>query len=181
MKYLKRNFGNIGAVVALSLLAGCLLSGTFVLSVKFANIPVSGNNENYFVNVDITGEDLWEDHKDNIKDIDLVGFELWATNNTGVANTFSAYFADSLSSLDASSTHSEIVTQGILCLNNLPLSATGQTHITYGQSFKYIANLDQLKKLTEDGKFKLFLVAGESTIDFELDLIRVIVTFTAGV
>jgi len=109
-----------------------------------------------------------------------VGFELWATNNTGVANKFSAYVADSLSSLDSLSTRTEIEEHGILVLKDLPLKATGQTHITYGQSFKYIASLDKLKELAEVGKFKMFAVANESNINFNLDSVLVIVTFTAG-
>lgn len=180
MSYFRSNLAMGGMVAALLLLAGCLVSGTFVVSVMIRDLSVSANQENYFLDVDITGEQDWQDHRENLKDIDLVGFELWATNNIGVANTFSAYVADSASSLAASSTRSEIVSQGILVLNELPLSATGQTHITYGQSFKYTANIHRLKQLIEAGKVKMFVVASESTIDFDLDSVQVIVTFTAG-
>jgi len=176
----KRKAGVISTAGILLILTGCLISGTFVLSVMIRDLQVSANGENYYINVDITEDQDWQDHQGNIKDIDLVGFELWATNNTGVANKFSAYVADSLSSLDSLSTRTEIEEHGILVLKDLPLKATGQTHITYGQSFKYIASLDKLKELAEVGKFKMFAVANESNINFNLDSVLVIVTFTAG-
>ena len=66
MKYLKRYLGNIGAVVAVSLLAGCLLSGTFVFSYMLVeNEDLIYNGEFYYASVDWTDDDDWEDHQGN--------------------------------------------------------------------------------------------------------------------
>lgn len=181
MKYLKRNLGNIGAVVALSLLAGCLLSGTFVFSYMLVeNEDLIYNGDFYFASVDWTDDDDWEDHQGNIKDIDLVGFELWATNATGTADTFTVYVVDLQSSLDGSSSRSEVEAGATIVVNNLPVAASGQTHVTYGQSFKYLANVETLKNLTETGQFKMFTFMSSPSVNLTVDSLRVIVTLTVG-
>ena len=62
----------------------------------------------------------------------------------------------------------------------MPLAASGQTHVTYVQSFKYLANIGTLKNLVETGKFKLFAFVTSPTVDVTIDSLRVIVTLTAG-
>jgi len=181
MNYLKRKLGIVGSVVALSLLAGCLLSGTFVFSYMLVeNEDLIYNGDFYFASVDWTDDDDWEDHKGNIKDIDLVGFELWATNITGTADTFTVYVVDLQSNLDGGSTRSEVDSLATLAVNDLPIAASGQTHVTYGQSFKYLDNVETLKNLTEAGKFKLFAFMTSPSVNLTVDSLRVIVTLTAG-
>ena len=115
-----------------------------------------------------------------IKDIDLVGFELWATNATGTANTFTVYVADPQSSLDDGSSRSEVDSLATLVVDDLPIAASGQTHVTYGQSFKYLANVETLKNLTETGQFKMFAFMSSPSVNLTVDSLRVIVTLTAG-
>ena len=180
MNYLKRNLGIVGAVVAVSLLAGCLLSGTFISVIVIVDEDFTTRTGFYFYDVDLTEEDVWNDHKDEIKDIDLVGFELWITNETGTADTFTVYVADLQSTLDGSSTRSEVDSVATLAVNGLPVAPSGQTHITYGQSFKYLSNIGTLKNLVETGKFKLFAFVTSPTADVTIDSLRVIVTLTVG-
>jgi hypothetical protein len=181
MNCLKRNLGIVGAVVAVSLLAGCLLSGTFIFSYMLVeNEDLIYNGDFYYASVDWTDDNDWKDHKDNIKDIDLVGFELWITNETGTADTFTVYVVDLQSSLDGSSTRSEVDSLATLAVNDLPIAASGQTHITYGQSFKYLDNVETLKNLTEAGEFKLFAFMTSPSANLTVDSVRVIVTLTVG-
>ncbi len=181
MNYLKRKLGIIGAVVALSLLAGCLLSGTFVFSyMLLKDKDLIYYDDFYYASVDWTDDEDWEDHQGNIKDIDLVGFELWATNAGETADTFTVYVADLQSSLDGSSTRSEVDSSATRVVNDLPIAPSGQTHITYGQSFKYLDNVETLKNLVETGKFKLFAFVTPPTVDVTIDSLRVIVTLTVG-
>ncbi len=181
MNCLKRNLGIVGAVMAVSLLAGCLLSGTFIFSYMLVkDKDLIYYNDLYYASVDWTDDDDWEDHQDNIKDIDLVGFELWATNAGETADTFTVYIADLQSSLDGSSTRSEVDSVATLAVNGLPIAPSGQTHVTYGQSFKYLDNVETLKNLTEAGKFKLFAFMTSPSANLTVDSVRVIVTLTVG-
>jgi len=63
------------------------------------------------------------------------------------ADTFTVYVADLQSTLDGSSTRSQVDSSATRVVNDLPIAASGQTHITYGQSFKYLANIGTLKNL----------------------------------
>ena len=181
MNHIKSRFGIVGPGVVLLILAGCLLSGTFVFSYMLVKDKDLVYNEDfYYASVDWTDDEDWEDHQDNIKDIDLVGFELWATNDGEAADTFTVYVADLQSSLDGSSTRSEVESGATLVVDDLPVAPSGQTHITYGQSFKYLDNVETLKNLVETGKFKLFAIVTSPTVDVTIDSLRVIVTLTAG-
>lgn len=181
MKYNKSKFGAVGAAVALVILGGCLLSGTFVLSIMLVRgVDLTYNNDFYFAEVDLTNEQVWKDHEDKIKDIDLVGFELWMTNGTGTANTFAVYVADVTSVLDGGSNRSAVESGATVVLEDLPIAATGQTHVTYGQSFKYLVNAETLRTLTKTGAFKAFAFTSSPSVSLTLDSIRVIVTLTAG-
>lgn len=180
MKKLMHRFGLIGTTLISLLLAGCLLSGTFVVSMMFKDFPVAGSVNFYYFDVDVTSEDEWTDHKDDIKDIDNVGFELWVTNESGVANTYECYIAPITSPLDDLSPKSEVVA-GATKILEIPLVATGQTFIGYADSFSHLTNLETLKALAESGQFKFFAMSDATPTDFTVDAILVVITITAGI
>ena len=174
--------GILGAVVALLILAGCLVSGTFITVIVIKDEDFTTQTGFYFEDVNLAEDDVWEDHKDAIKDIDIVGFELWITNHESSARTFSCYINeasepdyDNLSDVEANAT---------LILDDLPLAAGPdvQTHITYGQSFQYLKNVDVLKNLAEDAAFDYYgISSGGTTSGYTIDTLKVIITFTAGI
>ncbi len=182
MNYSRSKFGIAGAAVCLLILAGCLLSGTFVSIIFITDKDFTAQSEFYYYYVDLTDDDVWKDHKDNIKDIDLVGFELWVTNHETTSQTFSIYLDDashpqytSLSGVEANTTK---------VLDDLTLAAGPdvQAHITYGQSFKYLRNVETLKNLVDAGAFHYYGVSnGGSSAGYTIDSVRVVITFTAGV
>ena len=179
MKKLLHRFGLIGITLTTLLVVGCLLSGTFVVSMLFKDFPVAGDTDFYYFDADVTSEEEWEDHKDNIKDIDNVGFELWATNTSGVANTYYCYIAPITSSLGSGSSKS-LVEQNATKVLEISLSATGQTFVGYTDSFSHLTNLETLKDLAEEGRFKFFAMSDATPTDFTVDSIRVVITITAG-
>ena len=178
-KTLLHRLGLIGATLTSLLLVGCLLSGTFVVSMLFKNFPVAGSSNFYYFDADVTSDDVWTDHKDNIKDIDNVGFELWVTNASGVANTYDCYIAPITSPLSSLSSKSEVVA-GATKVLEIPLAATGQTFVGYADSFSHLTNLETLKSLAESGQFKFFAMSDATPTDFTVDSIRVVITLTAG-
>jgi hypothetical protein len=179
MKKLMHRFGLIGTTLTSLLLVGCLLSGTFVVSMLFKDFPVAGSGNLYYFDVDVTSEDVWTDHEDNIKDIDNVGFELWVTNVSGVANTYECYIAPMASLLSGQSSKSTVVA-GATKVLEVPLAATGQTFIGYADSFSHLTNLETLKALAESGQFKFWAMSAATLTDFTVDSILVVITFTAG-
>lgn len=180
MNYRIKKFSMAGIAAVILALAGCLVSGTFVLSILLvSNQDLSYDSNLYYGEADLTTESIWEDHSDNIKNIDVVGFELWVTNKTGTPNTIDVYATNISSSLDSLSTRTGVIDSATQVLKELPL-ASNKTHISYGQSFKYLINTGTLKSLVKDGAFKAFILIDTTGVVVTVDSLRVIVTMTAG-
>ena len=177
MKRSTLSYGVFGAVIVALIVTGCyIISGTFVIIKKFTFTTETGF---YHELVDITNEADWKNHKDEIDDIDLVGFELWFTNNEAFEVTFNAYVDDGAA--PEYSTFSEVDANADKVLDNLilPAGPGGKTHITYGNSFKFIENVDKLKKAVKSGKFHFYGVSsGGTATGFVVDSAVVVVTFS---
>ncbi len=180
MTYRTRYLQIAGIAAALLFLAGCLISGQFVTVIEIEKDDFSTEHGFYYYPVDLTEEDIWEEHKDNIKDIEVVGFELWMTNKQPDTVTFNVYVDD----IDDDSCTSvvEVETNATQVIENLKLKPSGQTHITYGQSFKYLRHVETLKTLVDEGSFHYYGVSNviADTTTYIIDSARVIITFTAG-
>lgn len=171
----------IVAAVGLAFLlpSGCkIVSGTYVIEETFYDLTANGGAGYYYEAFDITGNSVWEDHKDDIKDIDNVGFEIWL-NNFAAANTFNCYVDPLASSLDGGSVKSEVINNATHVLVDVPMPS-GKSFIGYAASFSYIANLSTLKSLAESGQFKFWAMADVGIGQFDVDSIRIVITITAG-
>ncbi|MBU8934885.1 MAG: hypothetical protein KOO62_12935 [candidate division Zixibacteria bacterium] len=183
MKKISNKLGMLGGAAVLLFLACGIISGTWVVKFEIAkNNPLFWTGEFYYSQVDMSEAGDWEDHKDHLKDIDLIGFELWAVNNTDSDKKYRVYAASDGSGLDATSARSEIETSGTLILDDVPLPPGINTHITYGQSFKYLKNFEKLVSYAEDGSIRFFAMETDGAVhaDLHVDSMYVIVTFTAG-
>ncbi len=178
-----QRIGGLIVIAALLLLVGCnLISGTFISVFLITDADFTTQTGFYFYNVDLTEEDVWNDHNDEIQDIDLIGFELWITNHEATARTFSIYLDEA--SQPVYTTVSEVQSNATIVLDGLSLAAGPevQTHITYGSSFSYLKNIDTMKDLVESGTFHYYgLADGGTTAGYTIDSVRIIITFTAGI
>ncbi len=176
-----RKFKSVSILFGLLLLClivvGCkdiIVSGTFILVEDFDFTAESGF---YFYQVDITDEEDWADHKDDIDFVDAVGVEFFITSTETGDVTFNAYIDDYSGS---SSTPTEIPDDATQIIENLIVSP-GITHITYKQSLDFLTGLERMKELSELGQFDYY---GESTgnegTSFIIDSARVIITFSAS-
>lgn len=161
------------AIVALGL-AGCIISGTFVITEDF-EIIISG--ELFFYAVDITDEPDWEDHKDDIQNIDALGFELFVENDGSGPVTFTAYIDDYGEPMYDQVSDVMANTTQILGDITVPV---GEHTISYSQSIAKIMNVAAIKNLAMTGKFHFYGVASGGTGTFTiLEDSKVIITFTA--
>jgi len=182
MKTISKKLGVFGVAAILLFLACGIISVTWVVSFKLAEDTTLRWYDNfYYGQVDLNDSSDWEEHKDNIKDIDMVGFELWATNNTDTEKAYKVYASYVGSGLNGLTPRATVEEKATLILDSLPLPLNS-THITYGQSFAYINNIDKLKDYVKDGSVRLFAMemSGADTTDVHIDSMLVIVTFTAG-
>lgn len=179
MTFHMRYLPTAGLAAVLLFLVGCLVSGQFVTVIEIGNLDFNSENGFYHYSVDLTENDIWDEHKDNIKDIEVVGFELWMTNNQSDTTTFNVYVDDI--NHEEYTSPAEVENNATIVIKNLKLKPSSQTYITYGQSFKYLQNVEILKDLVHEGQFHYYgLSDGIADMDYIIDSARVIITFTAG-
>ncbi len=177
MTRLAKRMGLPAFVATCFLLVGCLISGTFVVTIFVEDEEFTTDNGFYYYFVDLTDNEDWEDHQDNIDNIDVVGFELWIDNTSGSATTFDVWIDDagnaelmSLAAVQASATK---IVDGLTIAN-------GANFITYGQSLGVIQNTETLKTLVEAGEFHYYGYSSAGMGLYEIDSMRVIVTVSAS-
>ncbi len=162
-------------------LTACLLSGTFIISSEISFSTFSGF---YFYDVDVTNEPDWQDHKDEIDDIEMVGFDLWFTNNSSTGITFNIYLDESTDPIYNSGSLvvdvSNVKANATIVLDDVTLPS-GSSHLTYVESLSKIRNFDALKELFKSGKFHFYGIGSDTTgTTWIIDSGKVIVTFSAS-
>jgi len=170
--------GLLSALLILTIFYGCgsLIVGTFVISldIKGGDIVTSADLSKFYV--DLTKESEWNDHKDEIKYIDNVGFQLWVTNNGDDAVTGQLFASTDSSFADTT----EVRDSAILILDGLILPPGVQTYVDWPSSLTYLREVDKIKKLVEGGKFAVYALTTTLPFDITVDSATVIVTVTAG-
>jgi hypothetical protein len=171
----KNLFRLLGLALIALLAVGCLVSGTFIIVEDFEFTAQTGF---YFYPVDITSEPDWEDHKDDINQIDVVGVEFWITSTESGPVTFDAYVDDfsgtTPTSLPVPATATKII-------DAFTVNPGANQHITYAQSLTFIKGVDRLKALAKTGKFDYYGTStGNEGNTFKIDSGKVVVTVSAS-
>lgn len=158
------------------LLAGCLISGTFVLDLKFTDADLAAHGNLYYTEVDLTDNEIWQDHEDKLDEVQSVGFEMWITND-GPQTTFNMYVENAGGTVYTDTASVRANTTQVV--RGLTLAADKQTHITYGSSFSYLTNINTLTKLARTGMFDFYATwTAASTVT--IDSLRVVVVISAS-
>jgi len=157
---------------------GCILSGTYVIVYEIDDTIVSTQDSVNSAYVDLSDNDVWEDHKDNVKYVDEVGFTFKVENrNTTDSATGQLYITNEpdLDSIHQIRANATLVVDGIL-------AGPGETrHVLWNESMKYIVNLDVLKDQVESGTFYLYGTCRDTPFDVEFFDIVAVITVTAGI
>lgn len=172
---ISKQFARLFGLALIALLAvGCLVSGTFVIAedISFNFSAASGF---YFSKVDITANPDWAEHRDDIDDIDVVGFDFYISSTESGPVTFSAY----IDNYSADSTVLPDSTKRII--NGFTVNPGLNQHITYKQSLTFLTNTELLKTLAKTGKFYYWGTStGNDGSTFHIDSGQVIVTVSAS-
>lgn len=175
MKKLLNKIGLLGAAGMLLVLTGCfIVSGTFTIEEDFSFTAQSGL---YHYLADVTDEQDWIDHKDDIDNIDGVGYDIWFTN-LGASNVTFNIWIDEASEPEYT-TFAQVSANTVKIMDNLTLPP-GVSHLTYGNSFGYIQNVETIRTLGMTGKFRMYGATKTGAGGpFVIDSGKVIFTFTA--
>jgi hypothetical protein len=170
-------FGLLSALLAIFIVAGCsVITGTFVISIKIGTYDIVGEDDFDYFTVDLSEEEDWNKHKDDIKDIDNVGFQLWL-DNAGESTVTGEIYASSLDTIY----HDRPAVWGnaTLIFTGLEIPP-GKSYVDWQTSLLYIRNLPVLKKIVESGKFTGYALTTTMPYNVTLDSATVIITVTAA-
>jgi hypothetical protein len=157
---------------------GCLLSGTYVITFEVGEEIISTQDEWNWASVDLSDNDTWKNHEEDIKYIDEVGFTFKVQNrSTTDSATGQLYITDepNLTDLDSIRAKATLIVDGILL-------GPGETrHVLWNESFDYILNLDVLRAQVESGTFYLYGICRNTPFDVRFYDIVAVITVTAGI
>jgi len=162
-------------LAAALVLTGCIVSGQFVVVIDwggFVSTHESLNSEH----IDLTTNETWNDHKDDIQNIVDVKFKVTIRNLASTPASGEVYVSKtSYSTAPAVKASATRILQGIV----IPASSTRT--IGFDESATYRENLDTLLDLVKDGQFYIYGIAGDPTFNIEIKTgSQLLVTFSAG-
>nr|MBN2277568.1 hypothetical protein [candidate division Zixibacteria bacterium] len=172
----------ISTCLVLLVALGCssLISGTTVIDFHIDGGDISVSGDVYYFQVDLTDEDVWKDHRDQIKNIDNVGFELWLTDTVQIDSSYTLTGELYIAPLetDIYTTIEEVEDNTTLIVQNLEVPSGTTTYIDWNASLEHLTNIDSLKYYAEQGTFTVFGITREAPFKIQVDSATVIVTVT---
>ena len=158
---------------------GCLLSGTYVITFKEIDEIISTDDSVNSAAVDLSKNNTWKDHEENIKYVDEIGFTFKVENldstNSATGQLYITYFDDSLTTVEEIKSNATKIVDGIV------LDPAQTRHILWNESFDYILNLDVLKEHVESGNFRLYGICKDTPFYVRFYDIVAVITVTAGI
>ncbi|MCP4569245.1 MAG: hypothetical protein GY841_16850 [FCB group bacterium] len=163
MRRILSKFSFLVLITAALVFTGCLISGTFVI-VENATFDFTADRGFYWYPVDLTGNSVWEEHEEDIDNIDALGMQFSITNTTGVDTEFNAWFIKATGPAGDPSNPgdwpTEVPTGALKVIDGLTVAAGATRHIGYLGSLSYITNIEKLKEIIKTGRFDYY---GQST------------------
>lgn len=160
----------LAGLAILAFAGGCLVSGTEVFSIDIGDLAVSGQAFES-VTVDLTEDDTYEDHKDEIKTIDRVGFTTQIDNITGTEAVIDLYFSATPGLVNPA-------TEATPLFLDVTVPPGGRT-ITYDESLDLLLNFEELQTVIEGGAITFYSNAN-GAFNLLMNDVTMIITFTVG-
>ena len=142
------------ALVAL-LATGCLVSGTFVI-VKDFNVVFTADGGFYWWPIDLTTDPDWDDHQDDIDDLDALGLVFTIENTSDVTSTFTIRFAAASGEADPLDVPTTIPAGAVTVLSGLTVNAHSTREISYAESLGFIGDIAAIKAVVLTGRFDYY-------------------------
>ena len=181
MKSICRKIELTGVILTGLVLAGCLVSGTFVI-VEEVDFDFTADSGFYWYPVDLNGNSDWEEHREDIDDIDAIGFEFTIQNTSGVSSTFSVQFAAATGVANPLDEPPSIPDDAVTVISGLTVAAGATRTVTYAESLGMISNLTALKAIIKTGRFDYFGTSSGGSGDFPFVVThgKIVVTVSAS-
>ena len=177
----KSLWGLSGSILLVILVSSCfLLSGTWVIIFKVDKEDIHPSQSFYKFTVDLTEEDVWQDHKDDIDDIADVSFtfKLANTDTTDTADTLTGRVYVSSDSTFSDTT--AVKDSATIILNGISVPPGDTLQMTLAHYYDILENFDTLKELVKSGVFTAYAIVPNAPNDMEFFDVIVVVTISAG-
>jgi len=163
--------------IVLFLVSSCFLfSGTWVIIYEVDDADVDPDTSFYKFTVDLTGEDVWEDHKDDIDDIADISFTFKLANTGDNTITGQVY----VSSNDTLDDTTEVKSSATIILDGISVAAGDTLQMTLAHYYDLLQNFDTLKALVKSGIFTAYAIVPNAPNGMEFFDVIVVVTISAG-
>lgn len=163
------------------IVTGCILSGQFVMVIAGTSTIQSTDNNLDYLAVDLTTNDTWEEHKDDIQGIVDVKFECRFENNLASPADGELWISTELYG-----TVQQVRDNATRVFSGLNLGGNEDRDVSFSESADYIENLDVALDLLESGQFYVYGIAADVPFNVTVrgvgseDYARFMITFTAG-
>jgi hypothetical protein len=127
------------------------------------------------IHIDLTEDEDWQEHRDNITGIQRILFASWVINHSDIAADVQVYISDDCGITDVDSVKSETD----LILDGISVPANDSLYITPLNSIKYLHKPEVLKEFLLAGEACLYWIAREVPFTLEIpDSVTIVVDFT---
>jgi hypothetical protein len=176
MNIQRKIFGLLALILIALFVSSCIVSATFVINEKFHFAPKEGF---YFYQVNLMENETWDEHYEDIDDIEAVGFVFYIST-TAQEDIFFSVYVDDYSGFG--SDPSEVPSSADVVLDSLIIQGGSVTSkVSYSTTVGLIEHIDRLKALTKTGQFDVYTTStGTVGGNFIIDSAWVVVTFSAG-
>jgi hypothetical protein len=166
-------------LLLLVLASGCwfLLSGTWVIVYAVADEEIDNTHPGLNVfDVDLTDEDVWTDHKDNLDNIEDVAMTFNFINEMDTEATGRIYVSSDNSLTDTTA----IKATATLILDGLTIPAGDTLQVDLAFYYDVFQNFEALRDLVKTGAFTGYAIVPNSTEVYIRHFV-VVVTFSASI
>jgi len=164
----------LGALI----LAGCIVTGTFVITRKVDDFTASTSGTFDVAFVDVTQEKIWQDHNDDIKYISDIRFRGTIRNTSSNLAACQIYFSHT----GTYTTPEEVreASDAFVVFSGFTIQPQSQYFLSFSESAHYRQNLDKALKLLESGQFHMYALTPEDAFSLQVTHAYVLLVLDAG-
>lgn len=159
-------------LLVITLISGCwIFSGTWVIIYDVDNTDIFATEHFYKFTVDLTKESIWQDHKDDLDNIEDIAFTFKLINQGADTATGQVYVSpdDTLT----------VMGSATIILDGLSVPDGDSLHVTMAHYYDLLQNFETLRDLVKTGVFTSYAIVPD-TLDIKFRDVTVMITFSAG-
>ena len=163
---------------AMILVSGCLLSGTFSFKVRLTNLEANFSSGLVKETVDLSSRaQTWDDHKDEIAQIESMRMDAIVVNNTLSPDTLGIYVA-----ADSNLIQSSLAASALPVLTNyvVPAQTTDTLFLDEAMKLMHVtgSNWIALQRLIKTGMFTAYASSSVKDASIQIGQFNLYVSFT---